>query len=269
MLDYKKSIISPNHDWIVFLHGFGGNHTIFYKQIEQYEKNYNLLFIDLPGHGTSTALATLDHTVEKITKEIIKVIDELAIVEFHIVGFSLGTIFAQEMIAEAQDRIKSVVLAGAVIKWNWWSKLLVKTSYQVRFLAPYMIFYKIFALLMMPRENHSRSRNIFIKEATKLGRAEFMKWAKLAIKPELAYQNATKISNSIPKLYVLGRDDHMFIQSAAHAASIDSYAELEIIEEAGHVCIIEKAIEFNRVSLKFLKQHQSESNDWGIKREIG
>ncbi|GAE25361.1 beta-ketoadipate enol-lactone hydrolase [Halalkalibacter wakoensis JCM 9140] len=262
MLSYKTIEKSKGTDWVVLLHGLGGNSTVFYKQIDEYEKYFNLLLIDFPGHGDSQSFTREAHTVEKISEEIYSVIDKLSISAFHLVGFSLGTIIAQQMIAQAPDRIKSVVLAGAVVRWSWWSQELVKAVYSLRFFAPYMFFYKAFALIMMPKENHKRSRDIFIREAVKLGRQEFFKWAKLVLKPEYAYNNAVNTQNSIPKLIVMGEEDHMFIESATEAVSRDPFASIQLIKGAGHVCIIEEAKEFNNLSLLFLNE-QSEAEKVG------
>ena len=43
---------------------------------------------------------------------------------------------------------------------------------------------------MMPQKNHSKSRNVFIREAKKLGGKEF---------------------HTIPKLYISGDQDHLFL----------------------------------------------------------
>jgi pimeloyl-ACP methyl ester carboxylesterase len=263
VLYYEKHELSIEKDWVVFLHGLGGSHTVFYKQIEEFKGKYNLLFIDFPGHGKSQALEQKDHTIENIAKEVYTVLDQLSISRFHLLGFSLGTIIAQEMISQAPNRIKSVILAGAAIEWSWWSNQLAKHTYSIRFLAPYMTFYKAFAFLMMPKQNHKRSRNIFIREASKLGRNEFFKWAKVVLNPEFFYKKAYQTPNSIPKLLVMGSDDHMFLRSAANACEKDPNAELKIIKHAGHVCIIERAEEFNRLALRFLKLHQTKRYDKG------
>ena len=46
---YKNE--NPNAEWIVFIHGAGGSSTIWFKQINAFRKEYNLLLVDLRGHG--------------------------------------------------------------------------------------------------------------------------------------------------------------------------------------------------------------------------
>ena len=42
---------NTNVSWVVFIHGAGGSSTIWFKQINAYRKEYNVLLIDLRGHG--------------------------------------------------------------------------------------------------------------------------------------------------------------------------------------------------------------------------
>ncbi|MDT8860244.1 alpha/beta hydrolase [Alkalihalobacillus sp. MEB130] len=110
--------------------------------MEEYEKQFHLLLIDFPGHGESKTLAKDEHTVEKIAEEIYLILNQLSISTFRVVVFSLGTIIAQQMIAEEPHQIKSMIVAGEVVHWNWWSKDLDKAVYYLRVFAPYMFFYK-------------------------------------------------------------------------------------------------------------------------------
>ena len=52
MLNYK--IYDNQKDfWVVFLHGIGGSTKTWLRQIKSFSDKYNLLMIDLPGHGES------------------------------------------------------------------------------------------------------------------------------------------------------------------------------------------------------------------------
>ena len=57
MIHYTK-FISKNRsaEWITFVHGAGGSSTIWYKQIKYFSNKYNLLLLDLRGHGKSKSI---------------------------------------------------------------------------------------------------------------------------------------------------------------------------------------------------------------------
>lgn len=246
---------NANKEWIVFLHGVGGSHSLFYKQIKPFKKQYNLLLIDFPGHGMSDTLHE-SYSFTKIANEIIQVIDHLKIKKVHVVGISLGTIIMNELCRIAPHRIHSMILGGAVIRWKSWTDILFKLSYAIRHLVPYMFFYKIFALIMMPRKNHTQSRLFFVKDADKLGTKEFLKWVKILIRSKSVHQKLMITSNQVPKLYIMGDEDHIFIDGARYAVNNDPYAEIHVIKNCGHVCNLDNATEFNARSIEFLKNQQ-------------
>jgi ATP/ADP translocase len=47
-----------------------------------------------------------------------------------------------------------------------------------KYVMPYLILYKLFAFIIMPRENHKQSRILFINEAKSYVK-EFIKWFRL------------------------------------------------------------------------------------------
>ena len=58
MIYYTKYVSdnSNNREWITFVHGAGGSSTIWFKQIKYFSKKYNLLLLDLRGHGKSKTI---------------------------------------------------------------------------------------------------------------------------------------------------------------------------------------------------------------------
>lgn len=260
MLGYNKLFLNERVEWVIFLHGLGGNSSLFHKQTEYLSKHYNLLLIDLPGHGKSRAMDVKRYTAKEVAREIVNLLENLKIPQAHFIAFSLGTIIANEIINTRPQIVKTLTLSGPVLKWSWWSNILVKGAFRIRHLAPYMIFYKTFAYLMMPKSNHAKSRGFFIREATKLGRKEYMKWAYMATVPETVYLNTLFNKNNIPKLYVVGAEDHMFLKEASKAAINDKNITLEIINGSGHVCILDNSIETNKVIQNFIKLQIAQEN---------
>ena len=42
-------------EWILFIHGLGGSIRTWKKQLEKFSEKFNLLLVDLDGHGNSDA----------------------------------------------------------------------------------------------------------------------------------------------------------------------------------------------------------------------
>lgn len=258
MLYYKTHVLSSKHDWVVFLHGLGGNSNIWYKQVAEFRKHYNLLFIDLRGHGKSVDYKPeiVDYTAEILSNDVVTVLDSLAIEKAHFAGISLGSVLLHGLHIYAPHRVLSMVLGGAIIRFTPFAKMLLKMGDLIKGVVPYMWLYKLFARILMPREHHKQSRNLFIREAKKLRRKEFIKWYKFASKVPAIYPIVDTEKNTIPKLYIMGDQDYMFVGPVQEDTVKDQSASIHIIEKCGHVCNIEKYTEFNQEAIKFFKEQE-------------
>ncbi|GGD10401.1 alpha/beta fold hydrolase [Pontibacillus salipaludis] len=255
-LSYKTFITDSSKDWVVFLHGLGGNWNIFHKQIDYFKDHFNLLFIDLPGHGKSPFIRRGKNILIETKQQVLTLMDDLSIASAHFLGVSLGTIVMQSIAIEQPQRIMSMTLAGAAGKWLKWGELLGKAtiSFPLGYLLPYMISFKAFAHLILPKKNHSKSRNIFIREGQKLGRSAYLNWAGIIRDSYKVYEQLRSKTNYIPKLYISGSEDHMFIRGITNHVNKESLAQLHIIKKCGHVCNMEKAAEFNLIAFTFISQ---------------
>lgn len=252
-LSHKIIKKSEQSEWLVFLHGLGGNHNIFYKQIDFFAKEFNLLLIDLPGHGESMGTfgkETLAMSVEKINDLLVY----LEIDKAHFMAVSLGTIVMQKFTLCYPKKVKAVVLAGAVDKWKKWGYFLANLAvYEpIKAITPYMLEYKLFAFILMPKKAHKKSREVFIREAYKLGKTDYFNWVEMGILSNRIYKSINVSNSQIPKLYISGRGDFMFLPGILPHVEKESNAEMHIIEACGHVCNIEKSEEFNEIAMEFL-----------------
>lgn len=230
---------------------------VWYKQIKDFREEFNLLLIDLRGHGKSTnfpqAIYQKEYTFEDVTQDVIEVLDHLNMPPAHFMGVSLGTILARQLAEMEPKRVKSLVLAGAVTRLNAKSRVLVFLGNTFKKVIPYMWLYSLFAYVILPRKQHSESRNLFIREAKKLCQKEFIRWFKLTadINPLLRYFKEVEIK--IPTLYVMGDQDIMFLEPVKKIVKEHKNASLKILQTCGHVVNVERPAEFNQHSMAFIK----------------
>ncbi|MGY6521778.1 MAG: alpha/beta fold hydrolase [Mongoliitalea sp.] len=257
MLYYKTYIHASSKEWVVFIHGAGGSSSVWHKQIRDFRKEFNLLLIDLRGHGRSANsiknLFKEKYTFQAVTRDIIEVLEHLQLPPAHIVGVSLGTILARQLAEIAPERVKSMVMAGAVTRLNFTSRFLVLMGNTFKSILPYMWLYRLFAFVIMPRKNHAESRNLFVREAKRLCQKEFIRWFKLTkdINPLLNYFKEKDIN--IPTLYIMGDEDVMFLEPVKKIVQSHRHAFLKVIESCGHVVNVEQPERFNQLSLQFLR----------------
>ncbi|RPF56112.1 alpha/beta fold hydrolase [Aquisalibacillus elongatus] len=259
MLDYKIHNYIDGQDELVLIHGLGGNSNIFYKQLKSFKRHYNVITVELPGHGNSPDINsyTEDFSSQLAAQEVIKTLDSIGIHKAHFVGVSLGTIIIHDILKSAPEKVQSAILAGTVTRFTPFSKFLLALGTMVKDFTPYMWIYRLFARIMMPRSNHKESRLTFVKEAMKMKRTNFLGWYDLCHKIEKSIEHVHHFAPDTPKLYVSGNEDHLFLNPLTKDIKKDLNAKLVVINSCGHVCNIEKAKQFNEISLEFLSEQQS------------
>lgn len=256
MLYYKSFPHKTSTEWVVFIHGAGGSSAVWYKQLKDFKKHFNLLLIDLRGHGKSAELSEAvynkEYTFKAVTQDIIEVLELTKTPPAHFMGVSLGTIIARQLAELQPERVKSLVMAGAVTRLTVKSRLLVFFGNTFKKIIPYMWLYSLFAFIVMPRKQHSESRNLFIREARKLCQKEFLRWFKLTkdINPLLKYFKESDLG--IPTLYVMGDQDIMFLEPVKNIVKKHQASVLNILEKCGHVVNVEQPKAFNDLSVKFI-----------------
>jgi pimeloyl-ACP methyl ester carboxylesterase len=257
MLNYYIYKNDKHAEWVTFVHGAGGSSSIWYKQVRSFRNHFNVLVLDLRGHGRSkpklSDALNSNYTFNAITKDIIEVLDYLTIEKSHFVGISLGTILIRNVAEIHPNRVQSMIMGGAILKLNFRSQVLMRFGVVFKSVIPYMYLYKLFAFIIMPRKNHKESRLLFINEAKKLYQKEFMRWFKLAseINPLLRFFRLNDIA--IPTIYIMGDQDHLFLPNVRKVVQQHQMASLRVIPECGHVVNVEQSHVFNKESISFLK----------------
>ncbi len=256
MLYYSIHKHSESSDWVTFIHGAGGSSSIWYKQIRDFQKHFNVLLIDLRGHGKSKKPfyeKLKQYSFDVIGDEVIEVLNHLEIKSTHFVGISLGTIVIRELTERYPERTKSLIMGGAVMKLNVRGQILMRTGALLKSVIPYLLLYRFFAFIIMPRKKHRESRNLFINEAKKLYQKEFKRWFTLIseVNPLLSL---FRIKDSgVPTLYIMGEEDHMFLPSITKLVENHQSAHLYVVPSCGHVVNVEQPHIFNAEAISFLK----------------
>jgi len=256
MLYYKRIEHPKSLEWAIFIHGAGGSSAVWHKQIKDFSEHFNLLLIDLRGHGKSKDMPSKGaYSFDIIAEDVVEVVRQNKIENGHFIGVSLGSIVINQIQINHPELVKTMVFSGAITKLTIQSRFLFRLGRILNPILPYMALYALFARIIMPRKNHKESRFLFIKEAEKLMKKEFNRWFKLTAKLT-KHLNYLQNQNLTAKgLYVMGSEDHLFLQPAKDLVSKNENLKIEIVPNCGHVVNYEKYEIFNRVSIDFIYAH--------------
>ena len=254
MLYYTKiQSINNSKKWITFIHGAGGSSTIWRNQVHFFKNYFNVLLVDLRGHGKSKASPEgTEYTFENIIDDLVEVLDYNKIKKSHFVGISLGSILIQKMLFSHENRIEKIGLGGAILNLNFQSKILMLLGKLTQSILPFMWIYTFFAFIVMPYKNHRKSRALFIMEAKKISHNEFIRWYKLTNKllPLLTKIRSYKFKT--PTLYIMGKQDYMFLPFVKKIVKYHKSSKLVTLSKSGHVVNIDQPDIFNDKLLSFL-----------------
>src|SRR5690554_7693608 len=146
MLSYSVYHNENTTKWVTFVHGAGGSSSIWSRQIRAFNNEFNVLLIDLRGHGESqTSFKQINnqkYTFEVVSNDILEVLEHLEIKKSHFIGISLGTILIRDLAERNPELVESMVMGGAILKLNIRSKFLIGFGNVFKSVVPYIFLYR-------------------------------------------------------------------------------------------------------------------------------
>lgn len=254
----SHKVISKNKadQWVVFLHGAGGSTKTWKDQVEAYQDHFQLLLIDLRDHGNSKNIqpAYNSYNLDVITTDIFKVLDLYDIRSAHFVCLSMGSFIMQSVLLQRPELVQKCVLAGAVILGNWRIRTFTRIALQFNHILSYKQMYNAFSFLLMPRKLHQRARKIYRIQAQKLTQEEYMKWLGLYHEFFKLLKRFSDWKIQPSTLLLMGSQDYVFLKSARDFAKGHERVSFQVVPNSGHICNIDNSLEFNRISIDFLRR---------------
>ncbi|OXT02144.1 alpha/beta hydrolase [Notoacmeibacter marinus] len=96
---------------LVLVHGYLGGAAQWEREIEWFSRSYDVIAPDLPGFGAA-ADRPGEATISGMARAITKLLDELGIDTFTLLGHSMGGMIAQEIAATRPKAVRKLILYG-------------------------------------------------------------------------------------------------------------------------------------------------------------
>jgi len=228
---------------LVFVHGSGGDHLLWNYQRKFFGKSHNVVPVDLPGHGEAGSDG--EGSVGAYARHLLNLLRALPGDAFCLIGHSLGGAIIQELALLYPQYVEALVLVGTGARLRVLPEILegIQERFEetVRMICDYTFSKKT-------------SRDMIEKGI------ETMLHARPAVLyGDFAACNRFDIMDRVgtirvPTLVVCGGDDFMTPPKYAQflAEKIEG-ARVEVIDNAGHMVMIEKPHEFNSRVMEFLQ----------------
>ena len=240
--------IDTKKDTIVFLHGSGLSHIVW-SLAEQFfsSKNFNVLSLDLPGHGNSDG-PCLD-SIEKIADWLENVFDKLKLKDLILVGHSQGCLEILEYSYKYKERLKKLVFIGGSNKMPVHPDLIELAQNG----------HSDAVKLMMKWGYESSKKFIGGNPVEKIIQSprDISEILAVDLKACNNYSNGSEAAKDIdfPSMLILGELDKMInLEAGKKFSNLIKNSTTHVIKGCGHMIMIEKAFEMREKILEFLNK---------------
>lgn len=236
-------------EWVLFIHAAFVNHNMFQTQTEYFKNKYNVLAIDIIGHGQSTDTQKGD-SIDQMSAWISDILNNEQIEKIHIVGVSLGAVLAQDFANKYPSAVKSLACFGAYDINNFDVKMQKENgSSQMLMMLKALFSVKWFAKANRKISAYSlQAQNDFYDMNVQFPKKSFMYLASLNNMVNVAQ---TKHRN-YPLLIGCGKYDLPMELSAVQMwKENEPDCKVAVFDNAGHCVNMDVPQEFNRTLEEF------------------
>ena len=229
---------------IIFVHGSGGTSNTWKNQVKL-DIGYDILSFDLPSHGKTSEY--LELSLDLYVDILNRIIRSLKYEEVVLCGHSLGGAIVQSYYYSFPQRVKALILIGTGGRLRVSPVILdgLKSNYDEYLKA-------------LPSGDFNRRTSVdiiddYIKETSTVGAN--VTFADFSICDTFDTIEKTSSIN-IPCLIIVGKDDKLTpIKYSEFFHNKIENSDLHIIDDAGHMVMLEKPIEVNQAIKDFINNY--------------
>lgn len=243
---------NPDEPTVILVHGNGLDHTIWQLQTRHIaNRSRQAIAVDLPGHGQSEGPPL--KSIYEMSDWLLRFMDALDIGKATLVGHSMGAFITLETASRNPNRIEKLCLMGIAETMPVHPELLSAAKQNETLAAELIVFW---GLGQKAQLGGHPAPGLWVHGASKTllsnARAGTLYTGLSACN---SYQGAAKAASKIKcqTLLVLGSDDKMTpARKAESIANSIQHAVTIIIEDCGHMMLIERPNQVHNVLMPFL-----------------
>ena len=241
---------------VILIHGLFGSLENLNMVAKTLAKQYCVTSIDVRNHGNS--FHQPDMSYEELAKDIIKLLDSLAIKQCHMLGHSMGGKIAMQVALTHSDRIQNLIIADiAPVKYPAHHLEIIKGLQAIELdkvhkrkdadnqLADYVDNASVRQFLLRNIAINKEGDFAFKCNLNNIAQGYQQIMQAIELSENQAFTGST--------LFIKGGDSDYILP--VHQSAISTMfpnAKAKIIQSAGHWLHAEKTIAFNKIVLDFL-----------------
>jgi pimeloyl-ACP methyl ester carboxylesterase len=237
---------------LVFVHGWSGNGGFWRAQAPVLADKANVVLIDLPGHGRSDKPHTA-YTMDFFAESVIAVMRDAKVKKATLIGHSMGVAVICRAYTKAPEMISGLVAVDGLLRRPEFTP-----EEREKFIGPFRgAGYKehttnfIHSMFKKPGAEALRDRVLTEVLATP---QHVMSSAMEGMFGE-GQPNWDLKKVEVPVIVINAPNPRWTSEYEAYAKGLSSKSEYRVIPDTGHVLILEKPAEFNRVLIELLEKY--------------
>ena len=241
---YRGSIhkTSAERPALIFLHGSGGDSSVWEKQIQGLDPYFTVIAPDLPGHGyTKGPLCT---SAQEYAARLAAFAAEVQLGNFFLAGHSLGGAIAQECARILPHKVQGLILAGCG------THFIIAPEYREAVSSDFPAAVKASCQAAFSPENvslfYARGCEMLSRNGGETLSRDMAACAEFNSSPWIS-------SIAVPACIICGSDDTITPPAVSEElARLITNSTLKIVAGAGHMVMMETPVEFNEAIKEFI-----------------
>lgn len=236
---------------IVFLHPAFGDHTCFYKQIDFFAPTYQIITLDMPGHG-QTGNNTKDK-IDSVPLRITEIMQAENIEKVHVVGVSMGSLVAQYFALKYPEKTLSLtVLGGYSINKKQGYAVKEQRKEMLKWIFKMIFSMDAFRKYVSSVSAFNKDEQMRLYESSKhFTRKSFSAMSGM----NKLVEDRPNFKHSYPFLLLVGEKDiELALTETKQWHEENPESEFHMIENAGHCANMDNAEKFNELLINFLRK---------------
>lgn len=244
---------------LLLIMGTGLDHSVWDAQVEAYRGEFECIVFDNASTGRSSRP---DHrlTVKSMAADTIGLLEALDIERAHVSGVSLGSCIAQEVTLARPDLVASLQLHGTWARTEGYAGRKFRAQIRLIEMLDMRDFYEINVLWFITPEFFDRHPDKVRAQIDAIvANAPSRESLIEQYQADIEHRTLERLPRiNAPTLVTVGDWDvavpPMYGREVAEAIP---GAEFVVVSEGGHLYNMENPVEFNRVTLEFLRRADS------------
>jgi pimeloyl-ACP methyl ester carboxylesterase len=226
---------------LIFIHGSGGDHKNWEDQYKNLDKDFNILAVDLPGHGRSEGKG--EQEVIRYVEWVKKLIEALKLDKPVMIGHSLGAAISLTAAIHHGSLLSGIIPVGGGVKMPVNQMILDGIRKDITPIISLVIKFSV------TKDNRERLAGLLTEGLStadpEVVYGDFLSCDRLDIMEAIA-------GIRIPTLLICGEEDKMTPPALSQFMKDHiPGARLALIPKAGHFVMMENAADFNKAVKEF------------------